>query len=238
MIEKIAEKFVLLSKKKPFSPQIQRYLCGACRMEWIWCCLHLDGSAVSREQIEQIIEGGLVRDISLGEYSLIDRYWGLFRKIDTLLGLTTELSETVLLKLYDELFPGNEGYRRGNPILLQWNYNPPHFKDVGDSMRELFHWYARAEYPGNPLMKAAVLHQKMMVLYPFGEDTGVMARLALLYHLMFCGLYPFMLNLSESEYNDTICLYLKDQDAGPLYRAVERGVYNRLEVLLQMAAED
>lgn len=238
MIDKIAEKFVLLSKKKPFSPQVQSYLCGSCRREWIWCCLHLDGSAVTKEQIDQIIEGELVRDISLGEYGLIDRYWSLFREIDTQLDLKNELSEKVLLRFYDLLFPDNGGYRRGNPILRQWNYNPPHFKDVPEGMRDIFHWYACAEYPGNPLMKAAALHQKLMVLYPFGEDTGTMALLALLYHLMFHGLYPFVLNLSESEYNDTICFYLKNQEVEPLYRAVARGVYNRLEVLLQMSAED
>lgn len=237
MIQKIADKYVKLSKLRPFTPEVNHYLARECRIDWIWCDLRLEGSAVSREQIEQILAGELVREIHLGEYARIDSYWKLFPFLNGLLDMETELSEPIFRRLYDHLASDNQGYRRSNPILRQWNYNPPHFKDVEEQMGLLFHWYANASYPGNPLMKAVVLHDKILEIYPFGDDSCTMARLALLYHLLYNGLYPFVLNMGEQEYHDSMREYLKKEDCTMLYHAVERGVFNRLEILLQMMAE-
>ena len=234
MIDMIAEKFITISHCKPFPTEIQKYLKESCVAEWIWSSLRIEGSLVRRQQVADMLQGELVKDVSLGEYAAVDRYWNLFPFIYNLLNMETELDLSVTKQLYDHLDPDNSGYRRSNPILRQWDYNPPHFKDVEEKMQELFHWYGNASYPGNPLMKGVVLHNRLLEIYPFGDDSGMMARLTLLYHLMDNGLYPFVLTISETEYNKAMIKYLKDRDSSSLYHAVEKGVYNRLEILEQM----
>ena len=47
-----------------------------------------------------------------------------------------------------------------------------------------------------------------------------------------------VISMSEQEYNICIMEYLKTGDIRPFYRAMERAVYNKLEVILQITAED
>ena len=131
-------------------------------------------------------------------------------------------------------------YRRNNPVLLEWGYNPPHFNEIEEQMDILFHWLA-TERGGinpdiNPIMRAVMLHNKLVEIYPFGAHSASMARAAMLCLLMEAGLPPIRLDFSEQEYNEAIVLYLKREDCSPLYETVEKGVFSQLSLMIQLTA--
>lgn len=249
MYREIKKKVLILNNRKPYSEEITSYIGEMNQMDWITSCLRLSGMPVTQESVQKIIKGELLIDISLKNHQLIHRYVDVLKQIQNMREMGTELTEKGLLQLYEILFepePETDGegrytlYRRNNPVLVEWAYNPPHFNDVKEQMDILFQWLAVeqgiANPDMNPIHRAAALHNKMVEIYPFGENSVVMARVSMLYELMTAGFPPPRLTMSEQEYNGVIVLYLKKEDNMPLYDAVLKGVYNQLELMVQLTA--
>ena len=57
------------------------------------------------------------------------------------------------------------------------------------------------------------------------------------YLLISKGYPPILWNISEQEYFDAISLYIKTEDVQPIYDVLERGIYNKLEIMMQLTAE-
>lgn len=249
MYREIKKKILILKNRKPFNPETADYIAEMNRLDWISSCLKLSGTPVSREGVQKIMKGELLVDVSLKTHLLIHRYVDMIRHIESMLEMGTELSEKELIELYRMLFnpePETEPdgtvtfYRRSNPVLVEWEYNPPYFDDVREQMGLIFHWAAQ-ERVGinpdmNPMLRAAVLHNKIAEIYPFGEESAVMARAAMLYELMSAGLPPVRLDMSEQEYNCAVVLYLRKEDSTPLYEVLEKSVYNQLELMAQLTS--
>ena len=121
-------------------------------------------------------------------------------------------------------------------MLLALGYNPPYSREVEGQMRLLFTWLYSDPYETNPLMKAAQLHNRIIEIYPFEENSEEMARFILYYFLLRQGFPPFSLGISEQEYNEMMINYLKNEDSRPFYQVVERAVFNKMEVLMQLTA--
>ncbi|MBO5666395.1 MAG: hypothetical protein J6S45_02995, partial [Firmicutes bacterium] len=75
-------------------------------------------------------------------------------------------------------------------------------------------------------------------VYPFGEETEDLARFALLYEMTCSGFPVTVISMSEQEYNICVMDFLRTGDIRPFYKAMERAVYNKLEVILQVTAEE
>lgn len=235
MFREIKKRKIILENRKPFKEEAVSYLTELNLSDWIHSSLRLDGSNLSKETVERILRGEFLVEVSVSNHATIGNYQEAIRLLTNMVDMNMYLSESLLLKIYGALVkPTLPEYRRSNPVLRMLDYNPPHFKEIEEQMALFFGWLHSDLYSNNPIEKAAYIHNKMIEIYPFETGSEAMARMVAQYHLMISGYPPIHWNISEPEYYDAIRLYLKKEDAGPINDVIERGVYNKMEVMMQI----
>ncbi|MDD2215954.1 MAG: Fic family protein [Eubacteriales bacterium] len=235
MFREIKKKKLILENRKPYPAEILRFINEMNTIDWIFSSLRLDGFYLSKTSIERIIRGDFMVDVSVSDHATIGNYQEAIKLLYDMSDLGVYLNEKYLLKVYQTLIkPAVSGYRKSNPILRMLNYNPPHFKEVEEQMDLFFHWFHSNVHQSNPLEKAAYLHNKLVEIYPFEQGSEAIARMAAQYHLICNGFPPILWNINEQEYYDAIRLYLKKEEIKPIYDVLERGVYNKLEIMMQL----
>ncbi|MHC1721588.1 MAG: Fic family protein [Aminipila sp.] len=241
MYQEILNKKKILDDRKPYSIEMRKQIKKMEFCELIYTSLHLDGSIVSRDQVNRILDGEFVVEATVNDHLAIENYIETLLFMENLIGIESDVSLKIIEDIHD-VSNGSEGliWRRSNPILYTLDYNPPHWQDIKEKMDELIRWtyHADEQLKGNKILKAAYLHNKLIEIYPFEYNSEVTARMVMYYSLMRDGYPIFELRLGESEYNTLIIDYLKYKNVEPFYKAVERGLFNKLEVMLQIMAED
>lgn len=238
MYREIKKKKLILDNRKPYKREAARLIDEIRRIDWIYSSMKLDGSPLSKETVERIYKGSFLTDVSVKDHAVISNYNEVISLAFEMADMGYYLSEKLMFKFLSIL--GGEtvsDYRYSNPVLRMIGYNPPHFKEVEQQMELLFLWLYSGEYQTNPIEKAAYLHNKIIEIYPYQTASEAMARTAAQYHLISSGFPPVLWNISEQEYYDALKLYLKNEDIKPVYDVLERGVYNKLEVMMQLTAE-
>ena len=234
----IKKKKLILDNRKPYRQEATQFLSEIHRLDWIYSSLRLDGSSLSRTTVEKILKGNFLTDVSVKDHSTISNYRQVIDLVCDMVDMGFYLNEKYMFKLYQTLTNETEPeYRKSNPVLRMISYNPPHFKEISEQMELLFHWLHSNAYQTNPMEKAAYLHNKIIEIYPYETSSEAMARIAAQFHLISSGLPPILWNISEQEYYDAIRIYLKKEEIQPIYDVLERGVYNKLEVMMQLTAE-
>lgn len=249
MYREIKKRLLILKNRQPYQPEIAEYMGEMNRLDWICSCRCLSGEAISRENIKKILDGELVVEVGLQTHQLIFRYAAMMKRVESMLEMDTSLGERELLELYRFLLEPEpqtrpDGsvtyYRRNNPVLAEWKYTPPDFREVGEQMKLLFHWLLckrdEIDPDMDPILRAAVLHNRLIEIYPFDSDSALMARAAMFYELRAAGFPPVRLDLDEQEYNEAIVLYLKKEDSTPLYNALLNSICNQLGLMMQITA--
>lgn len=238
MYREIKKKKIILEYRKPFTKEVSSLLFELDRADWIYSSIRLDGNNLSRQQIERILKGDFVIDVSVSHHAALGNYQETIRMLYDMAEMDVYLSEKILMKIYESLFkPSFPDFRKSNPILRMLSYNPPHFKEIEEQMELLFDWFYKDNYTLNPIEKAAFMHNKLIEIYPFEPGSEAIARVAAQYILLLEGFPVILWNISEQEYYDAIRLYLKNEDITPIYDVLERGVYNKLLIMLQLTAE-
>ena len=238
MFREIKKKKIILENRKPFTREAAEYIEEINRIDWIFSSMKLDGSNISQSGVEKILKGEFLVDITLNDHAAVGTYKDALRLAYDMADMEIELDEKYLLRFYEVLAePETPGYRRTNPVLVMMDYNPPHPSEIEEQMEILFQWLHINDFLSNPILKAAYLHNKLIEIYPFETHSEAVARAAMYYELIRGGYPPILLSLSEQEYYSAICSYLKREEIQPLYEALEQGVYNKLEVMLQLTAD-
>lgn len=238
MIREIKKKKLILDNRKPFSVETQHLIEEMNQLDWIHSSLRLDGYSVNRESVGQILAGGFLVNQSINLHAAVSSLQQTIRLFAHMADMEMDLNEAAIQKVYQVMEQSSEvGYRKNNPILRMLNYNPPHFKEVDEQMSILVQWLHRDQSHINPIETAARFHNKLMEIYPFESGTEALARSLAQYQLIRNGLPPIQWNQSEQEYYDAIQVYLKNEDIQPIYDVLERGVYNKLEVMMQLTAD-
>jgi len=238
MFREIKKKQLILENRKPFSKQISDYITELNKNDWICSSLRLDGSALTKTQIQRIIKGEFFEDQPLSFHARIERYNNLFKTTQELLEMSFSFNKNLLHTFAKTLSDDNSAqYRRSNPILVSLNYNPPHPAEIAEQIDILMTWFFSDDMATNPLMKAACLHNRIIEVYPFESITEEIARASMYYYLMENGYPPFDLNLSESQYNIATSAYLKNENLEPFYNAIEQSLFTKMELLIQLTAE-
>jgi Fic family protein len=234
----IKKKKLILDNRKPYRKEVSQFLDELNRLDWIYSSMRLDGSNLSRASVERILKGEFLIDVSVKDHSTISNYKNVIDQIYDMVEMDFYLNEKYLFKLYQTLTNETESeYRKFNPVLRMISYNPPHFYEIEEQMELLFNWLHSGASETNPIEKAAYLHNKLIEIYPYKTDSEAMARIAAQYHLIRNGLPPILWNISEQEYYDAIHLYLKNENIQPIYDVLERGVFNKLEIMMQLTAD-
>lgn len=241
MFREIKEKMKQLEERKPFEREIIEEIEALNAVDWAYSCLHLNGSQITKETVSKIVNGQFVVDAAVEEHSLIQRHENTLKEAMRLLEMDNDLTEKVLMRLCSQFVPsGDIEYRRGNPVILTFGFNPVYSKDIKEEIGELFKWLysddVSPEINKNEILKAAYLHNRFIEVYPFEEYTEEMACIVMYYYLMQKGYPPFTIRFSSQEYYNAVSAYLKKNDITPFYNCLERSIYNKIEVLLQVTS--
>ena len=238
MFREIKKKKLILENRKPYHDDVRSTLEEMDRIDWIYSSLRLDGSPLRRTEAERIIKGEFLIDVPVSEHAAIGNFSDTLRLLYDMAGMNISLDEKYLYKIHASLTnEETEEYRRNNPVLRMISYNPPHFNAIEEQLTILFRWLSSDTSEMNPMEKAAYLHNKLIEIYPFENGSEATARAAAQYLLITEGFPPILWNISEQEYYDAIRLYLKNEEIAPIREVLERGVYNKLDVMLQLTSD-
>ena len=239
MFREIKKKHIILENRKPYPQEIRNHINELNMTDWIYSSMRLDGSTLSKSQVEKMLKGELIHDAPLSEHSLIDRYARLFKTFNNMLEMSASLNIKVILTFARELAENHKmDYRRKNPVLASLGHTPPHPVEIEEQMELLMNWFHADDGETNPIRKAAGLHHRIIEIYPFDSFSEAVARASMYYFLMEKGYPAFELDLSEREYNIALVEYLKRENTEPFYRAVEHSLLRKMEILMQLTARD
>lgn len=239
MFREIKKRIVILENRKPYAKEIVNYIEEFNMVDWIHSSLRLDGSGISRESVSKILKGELVIDATLDEHIMVEHIKNAIRLANNMSDMKNDLNIRCLFQFYEALAdPERAQYRRSNPVLRAFNYNPPHPNDVEEQMNLLINWYNTDRCDENPILKAVILHNKIIEIYPFENMSELVARMAMNYTLIRNGYPAVGIQMRETDYNDAIAAYIKNEEIQPLYSSTERSIYNKLEVMLQITRID
>ena len=238
MFREIKKKKLILDNRKPYMKETAEFIEEINLVDWIYTSMRLDGSGVGRTSVQKIVKGEFIVDVTINDHSAVGNYQDAIRLAYDMADMEIELTEKYLFRFYQILAnPGTLEYRRTNPILVMLDYIPPHPHEIEEQMDILFQWMNTFDFQSNPILRAAYLHNKLVEIYPYETHSEAVARMAMYYELIRNGYPPVLLNLSEPEYYAAIRSYLKKEEIQPLYEPLERGVYNKLEIMMQLTAD-
>lgn len=241
MFREIKDKMKQLDERKPFEQEIVEEIGVLNATDWAYSCLSVSGSRITKETVSKVVNGQFVIEATIEEHALIQRHEDTLKEAARLLEMDNDLTEKVFLRLCSKFLPdGEREYRRGNPVIMTFGFNPVFSRDIKEEIGELFKWLysddVSPEINKNEILKAAYLHNRFIEIYPFEEYTEEMACIILYYYLMQKGYPPFTIRFSQQEYYNAVSAYLKKNDIAPFYNCLERSIYNKIEVLLQITS--
>jgi len=237
MLREIKKRQIILESRKPYSTETGEYIKETNMLDWIHSSMRLDGGVMSRHETETILKGGFVENASINDHVLIERYHELINAAKDMNEMSYNFNKEMILTFQQKLTgEAAVSYRRGNPVLVSLNYNPPHPSEIEDQINIMMNWFYSDDMESNPVEKAVCLHNRLIEIYPFDIYSEANARAAMYYYLMEKGFPAFEIQMKEQEYNWAIAEYLKNENNGPLYREVEKSLYNKMDVLMQLTA--
>lgn len=238
MFREIKKKKLILDNRKPYTKETADYIHEINLVDWIYTSMRLDGSNISKINAQRIVKGEFIADVSISDHSAVGNYEDAIRLAYDMADMEIELNEKYLFRFYQILAdPEKLEYRRTNPVLVMLDCVPPHPSEIDEQMDIMFQWIRENDFESNPILRAAYLHNKIVEIYPYETHSEAVARMAMYYELIRNGYPPILLNLSESEYYVAIRSYLKKEEIQPLYESLERGVFNKLEIMMQLTAD-
>jgi len=197
--------------------------------------MRLDGSVLSRLETEKILKGGFVESACINDHVLVERYCELIVTANHMLEMSNTLNKE-MISTFNKMLTGKAraDYRRENPVLVSFAYNPPHWSEIEDQIDIMMNWFYSVNMESNPLQKATCLHNRLIEIYPFDTYSEATARAVMYYYLMEKGFPAFEIEMKEQEYNTAIMDYLKKEDQAPFYSSVEKSLFNKMDVLTQL----
>ncbi|MFV0516264.1 MAG: Fic family protein [Aminipila sp.] len=237
MYQEILKKKLIWQSRKPYQLELRKQIKNEELCELIYTSLRLDGSTIKKENVQQILDGEfVVAGTTVNDHLAIQNYIEAVSLMDNLIDMESDLSLKVIEEIHD-INCGSEGpiWRKHNPILYTFDYTPPAWRDIESKMQEFIKWTYNSDNTlnGNVILKAVYIHNKLIEIYPFEYNGESTARLVMYYFLRREGFPMFEMRVSETEYNNYIFEYLHGKKVDGLYKLLERGIYNKLDVLIQ-----
>jgi hypothetical protein len=82
-----------------------------------------------------------------------------------------------------------------------------------------------------------MVHLDFLKIYPFGEESIIMAGLLMMYVMMSYGCPLPSLTAGERDYTMLVYKYIHDGDPEPFISMVERSTLNRLEAVISLCRQ-
>ena len=237
MQEIIDEKLNELKSLGAVSRELREWVEKSNLWYWIYSYFEMDGAPLERSKIVDILDGKIVENAPLEAYRLILGFQDVYKDMRSCAEMGQEADVRLLLRWGEELLGRPVEFRKGSPVVYEWNHIPPVAAECEDKTVKLLRVYAskHRETPSVRLMAKTYLEH--LRLYAFDRDTITMAWLFLMYALLRDG-YPLPgPSLSDTELNGLIDNYVNKGDAEGFTVILQRSVLNRLDSVLQLSKQ-
>lgn len=238
LISKKLEEFRAVDKS---DPRIRKWLHDSDQWFWMYTVMKLTGRPLSRYQILSILKGELDENLPLDVYEFLHSCSFVCKDMEECIGMQQDPDVKLLMRWYGMAFNEEFKYRTRNPVVYQWNYVPCHFLDVPANVEQLLKKNALQWKDTEPVERACRLMLEFLRIYPFDDDSLIMASFLVMYELMRGGVPIPSLTAGEQEFNDLAAAYLGRGEEAPMMEMFERSVLNRLEAVItvcRQAAEE
>ena len=234
MIREIRKKLVVLSNRSPFPAAVKEYIDHLEKLDWIYMNLRLDGSPLSREEVEKILGGEMVINGRIMDHVLVERLGELRRELYDLVQRGLDVSPELIRIIAAKAGADSTEFRKTTPQLVEYDYTPVLPAEIPGAMSDFLAFAGRRDEFENPFEKAASLHNRMLAIYPFKEGNQIAARALMEYYLLREGFPMAYLDMSESEYNGAFCDYCRSGSSKSLADLLTKAVLDRLELMIQL----
>lgn len=234
MIREIRKKLVVLSNRSPFPAAVKEYIDHLEKLDWIYMNLRLDGSPLSRGDVEKILGGEMVINGRIMDHVLVERLGELRRELYDLMQRGLDVSPELIRIIAAKAGADSTEFRKTTPQLVEYGYTPVLPAEIPGAMSGFMAFAVHRDEFENPFEKAADLHNRLLTIYPFKEGNQIVARALMEYYLLEKGFPMAYLDLSESEYNDAFCDYCRSGSSKPLADLLTKAVLDRLELMIQL----
>ena len=221
LYREIRKNRILLEQRKPWKEETVRQLLEWETGNFIYSCMYLDGKNLSREAVQAIVSGELVRKASFADYATAQ---GLEAAADYLRKLAADIetpfervlvSKTAFDKLPTEaelcllwcflegkseaearaVWDAKSHYRKLSPVVHALSHVPCHFSEIPAKMAELYAWLrdACAGRADGSAEEGRGLGEKQRVAFDaYGTEAVVNpVALAAEFHNRLLALWPF-----------------------------------------------
>ena len=234
MIREIRKKLVVLSNRSPFPAAVKEYIDHLEKLDWIYMNLRLDGSPLSREEVEKILGGEMVINGRIMDHVLVERLGELRRELYDLMQRRLDIGPELIRNIAAKTGVDTTEFRKTTPQLVEYEYTPVLPAEIPGAMSEFLAFAGHRDEFENPFEKAAGLHNRLLAIYPFKEGNQIAARALMEYYLLREGFPMAYLDMSESEYNGAFCDYCRSGSSKPLADILTKAVLDRLELMIQL----
>lgn len=240
MTEAISQKLAELKARRPADPEFKKWQDQSDLWCWMYSLYRITGRSIARSTVATVLQGEFRDDIPLADYAFAGNCREMYADMRGSLYMDTDL-EARMLSRWAGIITSPDGprqdgtlFRLNNPIVYEWEFIPPHFREIASLTDGLLKSLQPVEKQADPLDAAARLHLELNRLYLFGEDTVLLSLAALFYLFMKLGL-PFPeLSATDVEYNKMTAHYLDTRDSSAFTAMLERSIFNRLDSILDL----
>ena len=221
MLREIRKKMVILRNRSPFPQEVKDYLNDLESRQWLYMNMELSGSSLPAEKIDTILQGGCIMDATVADHLMLERLKELRGYIYRLTDVGADLSLQILRDMEAIL----SGQRQDGERIC---------------MDRILYFAGQLDAAGKAgsLEQAALRHNLVLKLQPFGEDGGMLARAVMYYVVAQAGLPLATLQLSRQAYLRMYESFLQGGDSSPLMQALGEAVSGRLDLMMQLTRHE
>ncbi len=188
MVDKLLLRSILgkkseLDSHRPLNKSIVKKLEEEFSIAWTYNSNAIEGNTLSLQETEMVINSG----ITVGGKTVNEHLEAINHKkgIDFIRSIVLKkekITEKTILKLHeyilrsiDDYSAGN--YRRENVRIIGAHHIPPQAIKIPRLMDEFMEWFYQNEYKGNIPQFVSDIHYKLVMIHPFIDGNGRVARL-------------------------------------------------------------
>ncbi len=263
MLREIRKRMIIIKNRMPFDPEIKSYFAELENLDWLYTNMNLEGSALSREQVDEISKGEVLMNFSLDEHLMVQNLGKLLNKMYGFLDMKRTLETKLLEEMYEIIHDSGDApaigsnladeygdlcegvqtktpYRKRNIICYQWDYTPPHPAEIGECMPVLNQLFDKAMDANSEREEcfefAERIHNAVIALQPFRDSNALIARAAAAYYLIAKGYPAVVTKMKENEYNEMVAKALKTGDLQGFNEAFKKEILDRMKLMIQLTA--
>lgn len=184
-----------LDRHRPLNSSIVKKLEEEFALAWTYNSNAIEGNTLSLQETELVINAGItIGGKTVNEHlEAINHFKGI-EYLKNIVNKKADISEEVIKEMHriilstiDDNEAGN--YRRTNVRIVGANHIPPQSIKISRLMEEFIGWYYENDRKISISEMAAELHYRFVMIHPFIDGNGRVARLLMNLYLMRNG-YP------------------------------------------------